>query len=448
MRLTEIKIKKLFDTFDHSIDLRMDERITIIHGPNGYGKTMILQMVQGALTKRFSIFRRIPFEEFTMAFDNGQKFSISKRIEAQKKKNQEPAQQSLQISLSQQSGVTNTFNLPTRDPNESLRFPINMIEDRIPNLEYLGNQMWMDASTGNRLDITDIFESYGEYLPFRVSQENGKPEWLAKFADDFQVRLIEAQRLINLAARNRNKPERMRSLELSVSSYSRELAAQIQERQAYYGTFSQKLDSTFPSRALQQKERSADSVENLVKKLEDLEQRRQRIVKAGLLTSDPQSRSIFAQTSQVDDSTKSILSLYAEDVENKLSVLNETTQKIELLKELVNKRFSYKHVDIDEKYGFRLSTSSGSPLVPADLSSGEQHELVILYELLFRTGQNALILIDEPELSLHVGWQIEFLEDLKRIISLTSFDVLMATHSPQIINDRWDLTVELKGPDL
>ncbi|MCK5719976.1 MAG: AAA family ATPase, partial [Thiomargarita sp.] len=53
-------------------------------------------------------------------------------------------------------------------------------------------------------------------------------------------------------------------------------------------------------------------------------------------------------------------------------------------------------------------------------------------------------LIDEPEISLHVAWQVEFLGDMKDIINLREFDVIISTHSPQIIDDRWDLTVELK----
>ena len=84
---------------------------------------------------------------------------------------------------------------------------------------------------------------------------------------------------------------------------------------------------------------------------------------------------------------------------------------------------------------------------PANLSSGEQHELVLFYELLFKVKPNSLILIDEPELSLHVVWQQQFLGDLEDITKLTGFDILIATHSPLIIHDRWDLTVELKGPE-
>ena len=70
----------------------------------------------------------------------------------------------------------------------------------------------------------------------------------------------------------------------------------------------------------------------------------------------------------------------------------------------------------------------------------------MLYELLFKAKPNSLVLIDEPELSLHLGWQVEFLKDLQNIAKLRNFDVLLATHSPEIISDRWDLTVELKGP--
>ena len=80
------------------------------------------------------------------------------------------------------------------------------------------------------------------------------------------------------------------------------------------------------------------------------------------------------------------------------------------------------------------------------LSSGEQHELVILYELIFRTAPDSLVLIDEPELSLHVAWQAQFVPDLERMAKLTGFRSILATHSPEIVGDRWDLTVELHAP--
>ena len=78
------------------------------------------------------------------------------------------------------------------------------------------------------------------------------------------------------------------------------------------------------------------------------------------------------------------------------------------------------------------------------MSSGEQHEVILLYELIFNTKSNVLVLIDEPEISLHITWQKEFLSDLLKIIKIQNIQVLIATHSPSIINDRWDLVYNLE----
>jgi predicted ATP-binding protein involved in virulence len=128
-----------------------------------------------------------------------------------------------------------------------------------------------------------------------------------------------------------------------------------------------------------------------------------------------------------------------------LSVFDDVFTKIDLFKKIVNARFLHKSITVGQS-GFGVVTSSESQLDPVLLSSGEQHELVILYELLFRVSKNSIILIDEPEISLHVAWQDEFLKDLGQMAELSQFNALVATHSPQIISDRWDLTVELKGP--
>ena len=63
--------------------------------------------------------------------------------------------------------------------------------------------------------------------------------------------------------------------------------------------------------------------------------------------------------------------------------------------------------------------------------------------LLFRVQPNTVVLIDEPELSLHVGWQKRFLPDLVEIVQLSGFDAVVATHSPFIVGDRDDLLVPL-----
>jgi predicted ATP-binding protein involved in virulence len=41
MRIRKLSIEGLFGMFNHVIPLHTDERVTIIHGPNGVGKTTV-----------------------------------------------------------------------------------------------------------------------------------------------------------------------------------------------------------------------------------------------------------------------------------------------------------------------------------------------------------------------------------------------------------------------
>ena len=61
VRVREIKVEGLFDIFDHTIPLKLDDRITIIHGPNGFGKTILLQMVYGFLKGSIDPIIQIPY---------------------------------------------------------------------------------------------------------------------------------------------------------------------------------------------------------------------------------------------------------------------------------------------------------------------------------------------------------------------------------------------------
>ena len=70
MRITKVSVKKLFGIFDHEIPLNQESRITIIHGPNGVGKTVLLTMLNGLFNASYRAFRDVPFEEFRVYLDH------------------------------------------------------------------------------------------------------------------------------------------------------------------------------------------------------------------------------------------------------------------------------------------------------------------------------------------------------------------------------------------
>lgn len=451
MQIQKISVNGLFGIFDHVIPLNMDERITIIHGPNGFGKTAMLRMLNGFFNSRYSVFRTIPFAKFRVDLDNGNSIEVLKTSEALEK-----GQKRERISFDfYESGLEKvSFHLKAVNSLSDLDFPVDILDDIIPDLRRLGAKTWRYRPTGETLTLSDVIDRFEDMLPLKVKLR-GEPEWLEMLKNDIHIRLIESQRLLNVVpSRSSIIHSEAPSMLPTVSAYSEEIAKLIQSKLAEYGTISQSLDRTFPARVMQQQPSPEVTDEQLRHQLDELEETRSRLIEVGLLDKD-EDPDFQIQPKSIDESTKNILSVYVEDVEKKLSVFSRIANKIDLLRRIVNKKFdySYKEMNFNKEKGFVFKTLhhpsalNRDTLSPTDLSSGEQHELVLLYELLFKVQPNSLVLIDEPELSLHVGWQAQFLKDLKEITELADLDVLMATHSPDIIQDRWDLTVELKGPE-
>lgn len=74
-------------------------------------------------------------------------------------------------------------------------------------------------------------------------------------------------------------------------------------------------------------------------------------------------------------------------------------------------------------------------LTPYQLSSGEKQMLVILTTVLTQNGLPYILLMDEPEISLHFDWQKQL---IRHIMSLNpNLQLLLATHSPAVIMDGW-----------
>lgn len=73
-----------------------------------------------------------------------------------------------------------------------------------------------------------------------------------------------------------------------------------------------------------------------------------------------------------------------------------------------------------------------------DLSSGEQQIVSLVVKILAHAQRGCLMLIDEPEISLHVSWQRVLPRVFTIIARSFSCDILVATHSPLIISSAPD----------
>ncbi len=450
MRIRRISAEGLFGLFDHSIPLNLDERLTIIHGANGLGKTALLRLLNGFFNSKYSELEAIPFLDFEIDFDNSSHVHVHKPLE-KSKGDSVSKEAGLFFTYFPETGSQEKYHFnPERSPKSTaLRRHVGDLDDFVPDLERIGVDLWRYLPTGEPFSFYEALARFSNFLPasYReiLEQADAHPEWLTKLKNSIDVHFIQSQRLVTF---NERRPRHV-GIESPVVTpvvqvYSEEITRAIKNTLAEYADLSQSLDRTFPERLVQQNRVQELSSDELRDRLAALERKRQGLQAAGLLEEEQGVR--FEMPEHLDATRQNVLSVYVKDVERKLGVFDAIAAKIDLLKQIVDERFLYKRMMIHREKGFLFTNEGGQPLSPTHLSSGEQNELVLLYELLFKVKPGSLILIDEPEISLHVAWQQQFLKDLQQIIRLSEFDVLIATHSPQIVHDRWDLTVELQGP--
>lgn len=128
-----------------------------------------------------------------------------------------------------------------------------------------------------------------------------------------------------------------------------------------------------------------------------------------------------------------------QEIEKSMSLL-KLFDKLIVGSEYIDKKVFYSKTD---GILFKSTNSLGDIILLEQLSSGEKHKLMLYYDLVFNTSASTLVLMDEPEMSFHLAWQMTFLTEMERISKEKGFQMLMATHSPEIINGKWEITYDL-----
>lgn len=119
------------------------------------------------------------------------------------------------------------------------------------------------------------------------------------------------------------------------------------------------------------------------------------------------------------------------DVEQRIA---ESMANVNQFVQVVESLFSNEKKLTNEESGLSVCLRDGTRISPGLLSSGEKHLLLILFEAL--TVDVNSIIIDEPELSMHIDWQ------RKLIPTMTTLNpdcqIIVASHSPEIMAEASD----------
>ena len=103
---------------------------------------------------------------------------------------------------------------------------------------------------------------------------------------------------------------------------------------------------------------------------------------------------------------------------------------------IIDSMFSdtYKKINLESIEKSFSIYSQDKELEPLDLSSGEKQVLIIFLTILLKENKPYVLIMDEPENSLHAEWQINFIENIRKLNE--KVQIIIATHNPLLMLNR------------
>ena len=417
----KIQFKKLFGRFDYSIELKEDGQ-TIITGPNGFGKSTILDCIYQLYKKENGIlfFLNLDFEEVFFLISNEKQLKITKKSGA--------------------LVVNDKTNCSVNFKNIKKYFGDDFFLNRYYNQNYdkkFANRKTMDKDFAYESFIESYFNIEKNYNKKRIQKNNimfvGNA--LREFSKELgKVFYIREQRLVSEEFDRFDES----ILKDEIKELPKKFKLLLDRNSSEYSSKSNELDSSYPIRLFNNKE-AITSKDEFNQKIELMTEKFQKLNKFDL------SRVQNLRNLEFKEEFAKALKIYFDDFDEKYQIYENFVNQLELFTDIINDKLDFKKIEISREEGIFIEDIDvkGKKLSLSQLSSGEKQEIILFYKLIFETPENTLLLIDEPEISLHIAWQKKFMDDLYKIIKFKNLNVIVATHSPQIINHRWENQIDL-----
>ncbi len=454
--IVSITVDSLFGRFNYKIPLvfplGIQPGLVIITAPNGYGKSTILKLLNDVAHGDYLNVSRTNFSRFALETSESISLVVERLIEEDGQPPARPrniSQCKLRFSLVDtesattlqgpwESPVRSNLDEDDEDDRMASRHPLSLVERELPFLRRVGPNDWRDLRDGgilSRLEVMRLLE--GRALGGR-GLEAEEPVWLTEFREQLKILYISANRLRVEA--DPRAPRRFRNTDM-VEVWAERVREQIREVIRRYAERGRRLEQAFPSKIITALRGNKDVTQGVVANLvEEVRVKEIRYQGLGLVS---EGRTVEIDRNLSDKAALVVLQAYLEDIKSKFEALEDTAERLEIFIETINSMLLFKKLRLSADAGFQINSDENNAIPLGSLSSGEQHLIVLLGELVFGSTGGATILLDEPEISFHPEWQERFPRVLTRIIQVNDCAIIMATHSPTLIQDSWDSVVEL-----
>ncbi|CAH7429889.1 AAA family ATPase [Vibrio cyclitrophicus] len=422
----------------YNLNIELKEGLNVLHGQNGTGKSTLLHIIANIANRDFVRFAFLDFKSITVTYLDDRVLTITRKDGL--------------IVLKAPNGLEFPFSL-----KDALEFADN--ERSYPNRMHTFEQPKF-LELEDYLSLSDIPKIGTAYFPaFRTMLE----AWASQ-RDNQDSRQITGKKVMsmrNATAFSRNVfgsflPEinfpNPTEIEANLRREIREAQLAIGRNESsifsnsFVKVFSALLDKKInqdlnSSEILQEIahlsiESSKSTGPGAAEESNSAYDELQRVVMNGLAISQD-------RTSK--ETTAGALAVYRDALKDRKEFKENAFKEINKYLEVVNsfldnKAINYK-LDTDrrmQRVGLEFPDGTWSSI--RVMSSGERQLLTMLYAVNRMSG-NSAVLIDEPELSLHIDWQEDLLS--KMIEQLGSRQIIVCTHSPAIAADFDERMIEV-----
>jgi len=439
--------------FDMAVDL--EPGVNIVYGKNGAGKTTLVHILANALNGDFVRFVFLLFNRIQVELDDGRSISIRKQTQGDKEYIKCKVVSELGKEVVQDIPVGTVKGL-LRGARRRLRWSARrLVAAEEPTLaeevfrRLLTEQEDVNVPEAEPILPTAYFPAFRTMIDAWTFARQGRdrrrePEaWTALATDSARewfgefVPAVNYPSLLEIEQRLTDEIHRAR---LTIGRADREYLSE-----AFLDIF----DSL--SRAPDQDRTPDDILErirHLFTKLDASLLQEESALVTRVYSRLRESIDELELAPETEQTAVRVLNVYQELLEKIVNVQEESFSGIQRYLESVNAFLEGKRLVVDPsipryrsgavRVGFSDQTSTGGLYA---LSSGERQIVTMIYAATHMSEQR-VVLIDEPEISLHVDWQRRLLSEMSAQIG--NRQIVACTHSPVIGADYGDRLKEIE----
>lgn len=400
IRIDEIKVDKLFGHYNYTLRAPEESNFMILYGDNGCGKSSILSTIFHLLNPERTNGHRtavsqIPFKKITINLSNGDAIEASRNNAHDEK---------YIVKGINGNKVTFTYIWGERAKIRSERhYESNEIEYE-KYCQYLSN-----------LQLNTLFMSANRQT---ISFDN----------DD--VDLITDHPFNSVRMKKQSKEADLSDV---MDSFQRWMQRNVMKNtnEGY-----RNIDELYEGIINKYNSKQNSSTDDIKTSFSDLTERNKKFKRLGLSTdilTDTFISKIQSMTNKKMQELAPVLESYVSSLNIRLEALQPIESKLSILEKYLSKFFTGKKVQINALDGLMISSLDGETLHYSKLSSGEKQVLYLFCSIIASVSKSSIVIIDEPEISLNIKWQREFLNVVNEMIGENNVQVIIASHSIELI---------------